>query len=267
MIDVRELIDEAYRKEPRREKTRAYIGASGVGQTCTAAIAFSLRGYPDTTPDPRLKRIFRDGHRIESIVIGDMKKAGLHVMEVDPLTGEQWTYTAYGGHVIGHADGLLEINGESWLVEIKSMNDSKFKDCMERRVKYSHPSYYAQVQFMMGLAKIRKCLFVAYNKNNSDYLSEVVDFDDFAFAALQTKVERVLKGNGQKISRDESDWRCRGCFKADACWRDAEPEQKIMRTCGNARPTQGGEWKCAKGCGQTCIDWTKYQPLPKGSTT
>lgn len=267
MIDVNQLVDQAYDNEDRKEKSRAYIGASVVGGNCEASLALGLRGYPDTKPDPRLKRIFRDGHRIEATVVNDLKKAGLHVMELDPMTNEQWTYTAYQGHAIGHADGLIEYGGETMLVEIKSMNDAKFKECRSKTVRYSHPSYYGQMQFMMGLSKISKCLFVAYNKNNSEYLSEVVEFDEFAFAFLQERVERVLRGEARKISEDETDWRCRGCFKREACWHGLDPSEKTKRTCGHSKPTQGGEWECEKGCGEACESWTRYSPLPKGSTT
>lgn len=267
MINVKEIVDEAYRQETRTEKTRAYIGASVIGGPCEAAIAFSLRGYPESEPDPRIKRIFRDGHRIEDTVVSDLKKAGLHIMEVDPMTKQQWTYTAYQGHVIGHADGLLESGGETMLVEIKSMNDSKFNDMTKKGLKFAHRMYYGQVQFMMGLSKIEKCLFVVYNKNNSDYYSEIVDFDEFEFASLRVKAETALRGKARKISEDEADWRCRGCFKFDACWHGLEPKEKTKRTCANARPCQNGEWKCEKGCGETCTDWKRYEPLPRASIT
>ena len=86
MRDITADIDTAYAKE-KREKARQYIGASGIGQACDASIAFSYRGYPDTPPDSKLARIFRDGHRIEYDVVRDLKKAGYHVMEKNPMTG------------------------------------------------------------------------------------------------------------------------------------------------------------------------------------
>lgn len=267
MLNVRFLVDDAYEREQRKEKLRTYIGASAIGGSCEAAIAYGFRGYPDTAPAPRLKRIFRDGHRIEETVIYDLKKAGLHVMEVDPMTGEQWTFTSYEGHAIGHADGLVEVDGDTVLLEIKSMNDSKFKEYESKGVKHSHRHYYGQVQFMLGMSKIQKCLFVAYNKNTSDYFSEVIEFDEFEYESLNAKVETILSGNAKKVSVDETDWRCRGCFKFDACWRGKEPEDKSKRTCANAKPDKHGEWVCEKGCQESCTDWKIFQPIPKASTT
>ena len=110
MTDITDLIEQAFAK-PRDQKARQYIGASGIGQQCDASIAFSFRGYPDTPPDSRLARIFRDGHRIEYDVVKDMRKAGLHVMEKDPMTGKQWRFEGYGSLVMGKADGLLGVDG------------------------------------------------------------------------------------------------------------------------------------------------------------
>ena len=88
-MDITKLITEFWEKD-EKEKARAYIGASSVGHDCTAMLSFSHRGYPNNPPDQRLKRIFRDGHRIEYVVVSDLTKAGIHVMEKDPMTGKQW---------------------------------------------------------------------------------------------------------------------------------------------------------------------------------
>lgn len=262
-IDFVSRLDEAMRQLKPREKTRAYIGASGIGNECEAAIHFALRGYTDTPPDPRLQRVFRDGHRIEDDVVKDLKKAGVHVMEKDPMTGKQWEFIGFEGHAIGHADGLYEASdGETWLVEIKSMNDNKFKDFSKNGVKSSHRHYYSQVQFMMGLSKISKCLFVSYNKNTSEYAEEEIDFDEFYFSFLCQRVENVLNGQVHKISQDEADWRCRGCFKRGVCWGDIDVP-KTKRTCANAQPDKNGEFTCSKNCTEVCQKWKRWQPLPK----
>lgn len=262
MTDITNAIELAFEQEDRG-KPRQYIGASGIGQACEASIAFSYRGYPDTPPDSKLKRIFRDGHRIEYDVVRDMKKAGFHVMEKNPMTGKQWRYEGYGGLVMGNADGILEIEGKTVGLEIKSMNDAKHKEFVKKGVKSSHSQYYDQMQFMMGLSGIGQFVLVAYNKNNSLYHHEYVDFDEFRFHYLLTKVERVLRNEAKKIATDESDWRCKGCFKRDACWHGAMPEERSVRTCGNSYADIDGNLHCDKCGGQSCKDWTVYKPLQK----
>ena len=262
MIDVTKMIETYYSRD-EDEKPRAYIGASSVGHDCTAMLSYSHRGYPNTAPDQKLKRIFRDGHRIEYIVISDMAKAGVHVMEKDPLTGKQWRYTDYHGNAMGNADGIMETEDGMAIVEIKSMNDAKFKEFSKKGVKYSHPMYYAQMQYMMGLSNIEKAVLVSYNKNTSDYHHEWVDFEIFYYNSLKQKVENIILGHGTKISHDEADWRCRGCFKRDACWQGKEPE-KTMRTCGNATSSlSSADWTCSKGCVDVCKNWVRYEPNAK----
>ena len=259
--DITSLITEAYQKE-KRGTPRQYIGASGIGQQCLASIAFSYRGYPDTAPEPQLKRIFRDGHKIEYDVVKDMRKAGVHVMENDPLTGKQWRWTGYGGLVMGNADGLMEVDGETFGVEIKSMNMNKHQEFVKKGVRGSHPNYYDQMQCMMGLSGIRNFVIVAYNKNNSAYHHEYVEFDDFRWAYLTTKIEDVLNNRVVRIASDESDWRCRGCFKRDACWNGTEPTEKSVRTCGHSTADNDGVLHCDRCDATTCTDWIKFEPRP-----
>ena len=132
-MKLAELINEAYEKQ-KDEKPREYIGASIIGNDCEALIAFSLRGFPNDPIPYRLQRIFRDGHRIENDVIFDIKKAKVRVMEVDPFTGKQWAFQGFGGHAVGHADGMIEdAEGQSMLLEIKSMNDKKWTEFQKER--------------------------------------------------------------------------------------------------------------------------------------
>ena len=52
-----------------RGNPRQYIGASIIGNDCTAYIAYCLRGFPEDPIKPKMMRIFTLGHKIEDIVI------------------------------------------------------------------------------------------------------------------------------------------------------------------------------------------------------
>jgi len=226
---------------------------------------------PDTRPDPQLQRIFNLGHALENVVIRDLRKAGIAVLEKDPTTGRQYEYHAFGGHIAGHADGLIEElsddgDVDSCILEIKSMNDSKFKECEKKGVRYSHPIYFAQVQFMMGLSGSKKSIFVAYNKNTSRYLSQVIGFDEFAYSAIEARVEKILENEAVKCATDESDWRCKGCFKRDVCWLKIDPPVEC-KTCAASVATADGGWRCqgtGVKCDDPCENWKRYEPVPHG---
>ena len=130
-------IDDGYDKQTEG-RAREYIGASGVGHPCDAYQAYSMRGFPNTEPDARLKRIFRLGHILEDEVVKDLKeKADVRVWEVDGLTGRQHTYEEWEGHVVCHMDGHIELDdGILRVLEIKSMNDASFKKFKKDGVKY-----------------------------------------------------------------------------------------------------------------------------------
>lgn len=259
-------IDEGYSRE-KREKARDYIGASGVGSPCDADLAYSLRGFPNTDPDPRLKRIFRLGHILEDEVVRDLKlKADVRVWEKDGLTGRQHTYSELGGHVVCHMDGHIELDdGVLRVLEIKSMNEASFKKFQKDGVKISHPRYYAQLQMMMGMSNIPSSFFISVCKNNSEYHAEIVEFDELEWSYIRQRVERVLANQAAKISVDETDWRCRGCFKRGVCWEGAEVPKTCM-TCQHAFANRQGSWHCSKHDEEAvaaCDQYQKYEPIPR----
>lgn len=242
-LNISEKIEVAFENR-KEEKPRRYIGASIIGSECDAYLALSMRGFPGDKPSSRLKRIFRDGHRIEDVVIADMKEAGLYVIDRDPMTGKQFEYSDYGGHVSSHADGVLEDGDDVVLLEIKSMNDKKWKAFRDGGVKKSHPIYYAQMQYMMGRGGMRHAVLVAYNKNTSEYHAEEVVFDTFFYSSLKVKVERIVEsGTGQRIAKDRSDFRCGGCFKRSACWQLEEVKPQCSY-CQHAFPADNRQWEC-----------------------
>lgn len=259
-------IDAGYDAEPRK-RARDYIGASAIGHPCDALLALSLRGMPDDPPVAKLKRIFMMGHMLESRVVRDLKdKADLRVWEVDGLTSRQFAYEAWGGHISCHADGQVEVDDELMLLEVKSMNAASFTKFKNEGVKYSHPRYYAQVQMMMGMSGFRRTLFIAICKDNSEYHIEYVDFDPIEASFIESRVERVLKGDAKRIATDPADWRCKDCFKRSACWARVDPSEAACQTCQHAKPTPDGGWHCTlldKIAVDPCDRWTSYRPKPR----
>ena len=260
-------IDQGYDDEKREEKAREYIGASIIGHACDAAIALNLRGFPNVEPNPRLKRIFQLGHILEDEVVKDLKKrADVRVWEVDGLTNRQHTYDAWGGHIVCHMDGHIELDdGVLRVLEIKSMNDASFNKFKKHGVKSSHPQYFGQVQMMMGMSDIPSAVLVAINKNNCEYHVEIVEYDEFEFAHIKDRIERAILGKARKISKDVTDWRCRGCFKRGVCWDGVDVPVRCG-TCTFASAHPSGAWHCDKHdreANKTCDDYKMYEPLPK----
>lgn len=267
--EIVQAIDDGFADKKREERAREYIGASIVGNPCDAALAYNLRGFPNVEPEPFLQRIFNLGHILEDLVVKDLKeRADVRVWEVDGLTGDQFTYKEYGGHVVCHMDGHIQLDDASdelMVLEIKSMNDASWSKFKKDGVKRSHPVYFAQLQMMMGMSGFERAFFIAYNKNNSRYHAEIVEFDPFEFSFLRERVRRAMSGEAAKISHDETDWRCRGCFKRGVCWGDM-PVPVRCQTCKHSVPTADGWWHCDKHdrpCGDACAEYEVFTPEQK----
>lgn len=264
-------IDQAYAEVSREREARSYIGASIVGNECDAYLALSLRGFPNDEPQPRNQRIFKLGHRIEDMVVDDLRKAGVFVWEVDPLTGKQHAMVEWNGHVVAHADGHLQLDPKDdrvSLLEVKSMNAKSFGNFRRNGVQKSHPSYYAQVQMMLAMGRMSEALFIAYCKDNSEYHAEIVEYDEYEWAILSTRVERVLNGSRRRISNKPDDWRCKGCFKRTVCQTGEAPPNKsiarVCKTCVHAVAQPDGGWLCTKHARQAtevCADYELFRPL------
>lgn len=265
---VVEAIDRAYAKEDRGE-ARCYIGASMVGTDCIAKMALSMRGYPDDDPDPKLKRIFHAGHKIEDWVVRDLKRAGYDVMEKDDMTGRQWRREWLNGHVVCNADGLIKLEHEGIefhaILEIKSMNANNFGNFKKHGVKVSHRGYYRQMMMMMAMFTIPTAFFVAYCKDNSEYHAELVGFDQEEWDERYVKIQAALDGQANRVSAEPEDWRCKGCFKRTSCWQTPELEGHC-RFCRFSFANQHGGWSCKKTGQQTsevCNQFEMFKPDPK----
>ncbi|CAB5220325.1 hypothetical protein UFOVP235_38 [uncultured Caudovirales phage] len=249
----------------RKDAPRTYLGASIVGNPCTAFLALSLRGFPEAPIDAQLFRIFGLGHILEDVVLKDLRNAGVDVID-ETADGRQVEWSLYGGHVKMHADGRIAEDGKIVaILEIKSMGDSKFKDFKTNGVRSSHRLYYDQCMLMMGASGIPSSVLIAYNKNNSDYHSELIEFDEFYHADQRRRIETVLQNEASKIAKDESDWRCRGCFKRTACWGNDRPEP-ACRNCKHALATPDGNWWCEQhtcSASKLCEDHEFYRPHEK----
>lgn len=264
---VVDTIDAGYAQEERGE-ARCYIGASMAGTDCIAQLSLSLRGFPDVDPDPQLKRIFFAGHRIEDWVVKDLKrKADLRVYEIDDMTGRQHRREWLNGHVVCNSDGLVDFEdgSEKAILEIKSMNDANFTKFRTNGVKASHRKYYRQMMMMMAMFRIERCLFVAYNKNNSQYHAEIVPFDQEEWDTMYVKIQAALDGQAERVASEPEDWRCKSCFKRESCWEipDVSP---ACRFCKNSFANKNGGWTCkldGREVFEACSKYEMFRPTQK----
>lgn len=246
----------------KQENTRGYLGMSGLGGSCTRKTWLGWRFASPKIIDPRSKRIFERGDLEEKRIITDLKKFGMEVFRRDDcgnkfeLTGEvgeeQEHLVGFAGHAAGHPDGrvigVIEAPKTEHLLEIKTMNDARWKKCEKDGVKVSDPTYYSQVNRYMERMDLRRCLFISTNKNDERRLYERIKFDQEESEKLIRLEQDIITSDvphGQKFKR--SWFECRNpkfsCAHFDVCHNDKAPV-KTCRSCEHVDLATEGKWLC-----------------------
>ena len=130
----------------------------------------------------RSLRIFALGHVLEELAIGWLRKAGFD-LRTRNRHGEQFGFSAAGGRLQGHADGVIVAAPDGMAVpalwECKSANAKNWRDIARRGVVKAKPIYAAQIalyQAYLGLTDA-PALFTAINKDTAELHHELVPFD------------------------------------------------------------------------------------------
>jgi hypothetical protein len=257
MDKLSELLDDG---EISSDYRSSRIGASDIGSPCLAYLELVFRGFPSDPHSKRLGRIFSLGHKLEDMIVQDLKKAGLSVYEKDPVTGKQYEWTNANNTVVFKADGLIQDEDEFYILEIKSMNDQKWNNFKKKGIFHSHHRYFAQLQTGMSLSGVSKSIIIGYNKNTSEYHHEEVQHQPLQSSFFLARAELAARGGTSRIAMDSSDWRCALCSKKRSCWND-DPVPRDKRTCAHTcfDDTQK-EWVCSKGCQSQCQNWERFRP-------
>jgi hypothetical protein len=268
-------LDAAVLEDHRPEPPRAYIGASGIGNPCTAYHALCARGFPNQPLTPQQIETFAEGHRVEPLIVAKLRRIGAHVIERDPSTGKQWAYFALGGHVRAHLDGIIDFgDGDHGLLECKTMARKFFDAFKKKGLRGSHPEYIDQMILGMGLSGLRWGLMAALCKDNSQMRVEYVPFDQDRFNVLLDRATTGLLGSPLRYSAEEKSSVCFMCFKRDACWKGvslaAGMDQESCRTCRHAQPIVCGDddqrsWRCTlhnQPASHRCGDYAVFRVIP-----
>jgi CRISPR/Cas system-associated exonuclease Cas4 (RecB family) len=232
-----EAIYRTYENQPAYE--RSYLGASTFGTECDRAFWYSFRlAHEPEQLTGRKLRLFATGHREEERIIADLRSAGIEI------TGQQTKFSALGGHLKGHLDGIAtkvpEAPKARHVLEVKTHNDKSFKALLKSGVAISKPGHYAQMQLYMHHTGIDRALYVAVNKNDDSLYVERVHYDKAAADRLIKRAERTINTDVAP-SRMES-FACAWC-PAKAICLEGEFARRNCRTCVSATAIEGG-WRC-----------------------
>ena len=229
--EVNACIDEALVAENATRPQRDYLGGSRLGESCSRRLQYEYLKAPKDAGagfSGQSLRIFALGHVLEDLAIEWLRKAGFD-LRVRNRHGEQFGFSAAGGRVQGHADGvvLAAPNGMAVpaLWECKSANAKNWRDIAKRGVTLAKPIYAAQIalyQAYLGLTE-HPALFTAINKDTCEIWHELVPFDGALAQAASDKAVQILRAcdAGEQLPRHTADpehFECRFCAWKERCW-------------------------------------------------
>ncbi len=228
---VNALIDQALVAENGARSQRDYLGGSRLGESCSRRLQYEyLKAPKDEGAEfsGRSLRIFALGHVLEDLAIEWLRKAGFD-LRVRNRQGGQFGFSAAGGRVQGHADGVVVLAPNGMAVpalwECKSANAKNWRDIVRRGVRAAKPIYAAQIalyQAYLGLTEA-PALFTAINKDTCEIWHELVPFDGALAQASSDKAVQILRAcdAGELLPRHTADpeyFECRFCAWKERCW-------------------------------------------------
>lgn len=239
--------------ENKLDRLSRRLGASQIGRECERELWYSFRWCGTGAKfDGRMKRLFNRGHREEQVFTDELRGIGCDVRDIDPSTGEQFTFTACGGHFVAKIDGValgLPEAPKTWhLAEFKTANSKTSAALAKSGVQSAKPEHYAQVQLSMKLANLERTLYLSVNKDTDELYGERIRYDAEAADRYLQRAERIVYAAEplSRLSEDAAFWKCKGCSFASACHGTALPKPSC-RTCLHATPEPDGDgrWSCA----------------------
>jgi hypothetical protein len=246
-MKITDKIFESYGSRNQQD-SRTYLGGSAIGDECERKLWYNFRWAKKPEFIGRMHRLFNYGHRLEDVLVDELRDAGITVYQHDE-DGEQFAMKAVRGHFGGHADGKgIGFPGKEnvmHLLEFKSHNHKSFAKLEKEGVRKSKPIHFAQCQVYMGLLGLERAYYLAENKDNSDLYEEYIDFDEVVFKSLGTKAKRIIESPvaPDRLSESPAFWICRWCDFKDICHGDEIPSTNC-RTCAHSTPVDDGQWLC-----------------------
>lgn len=229
---------------------RKHLGGSQIGVECERALWYQFHWCASPTFDGRMLRLFDHGDVEETRMVRDLRAIGATVHEIDPDTGRQWNFTAFGGHFGLSLDGIAKGVPESskWhSLEFKTHNDRSFKQLAKKGVEEAKPVHYAQMQIGLHLSGIPRAMYLAVNKNTDELYSERLKPSQKQGEALLDKAERVIFSEEplDRISTNPDSFACKWCDMHAICHGSA-PSEVNCRTCAHSTAKRDGTWECEK---------------------
>jgi hypothetical protein len=230
---VTELVDLGMQRLRSEEMPRDYLGASRLGVSCARALQYEFAKAPvdpGRDADGRLLRIFRRGHVMEDCMVDWLRAAGFD-LRTRMANGDQFGFSAAGGRLQGHIDGIIVGGPEGFaypaLWENKCLGSKSWRDLEKSGLAVSKPVYAAQVAIYQAYLELHEqpAIFTAVNADTMEIYTELVPFAAALAQRMSDRALTVISATeaGELLPRafhDPTHFECRMCAWQDRCWRN-----------------------------------------------
>lgn len=230
---VTALVEFGMQRLRSEEVPRDYLGASRLGVSCARALQYEFAKAPvdhGRDYDGRLLRIFRRGHVMEDCMVDWLRAAGFD-LRTRKANGDQFGFSAAGGRLQGHIDGVIVGGPEGFtypaLWENKCLGSKSWRDLEKSGLAVAKPVYAAQVAIYQAYLELHEqpAIFTAVNADTMEIYTELVPFDAALAQRMSDRALNVISATeaGELLPRafhDPTHFECRMCAWQDRCWRN-----------------------------------------------
>lgn len=206
---------------------RKYIGASSIGDECSLKIWKRFKGHAETYDALSLRR-FEDGHDVEARIVSWLRNIPNIELWTHDDNGEQFGFSALDGKYQGHYDGIIRIDGKTYVLEIKA--SKKFSTLVNLKDKYPeekvlqawNEDYYAQGMTYCKFSNADGHLLICSDAGGRELETVYTPANHEYAEALLLKAERIANSvtppnkNGGK-----NYYKCKMCPFYGECWGEA----------------------------------------------
>ena len=215
---LKELIDKFYLdQQGHRDQIKFYVTDAG---KCQRSVFFKLKSVPREKIDARIMRIFEQGEQLHRHIFNVLYKLRIGVTTEISIPPQKM--------VSGRADAILCLNGENYVLDIKSMNSMIF-----RKLTTPKPENIYQMQLYLHFFDIKKGILLYIDKDRQELKEFVVDYDKKlvetlldGFKELKVKIEKDIVP-GVLVDYPKN-WQCRYCAFRTVCDSAGRDEVKWL---------------------------------------
>ncbi|MEI7425169.1 MAG: PD-(D/E)XK nuclease family protein [Candidatus Staskawiczbacteria bacterium] len=204
---LKELIDQFYLdNQKKRDQTRFYITDAG---KCPRAVFFKFKNAPREPMDARIMRIFEHGENIHRSIFNILYRLRLGVTTEVSIPSQEI--------ISGRADAILCMNGENYVLDIKSINSMLF-----RKLAAPKEDNVYQLQLYMHYFDIKKGILLYVDKDQQEMKEFFVDYDEVLCKSLLDKfylLRDQIDSNiiPARLADFPKNWQCNYCQFKDIC--------------------------------------------------